>query len=85
MTTERHAEQVFDHLAAGNFYMITDNVRPYVDHDFPFDGLAIVRERFENLLTLKIDNSDAGPQEGKGLRSSILKGPMFKEMRRRNQ
>jgi NAD(P)-dependent dehydrogenase (short-subunit alcohol dehydrogenase family) len=85
MTTERHAEQVFDHLAAGNFYMITDNVRPYVDHDFPFDGLAIVRERFENLLTLKIDNSDAGPQEGKGLRSSILKGPMFQEMRRRNQ
>jgi NAD(P)-dependent dehydrogenase (short-subunit alcohol dehydrogenase family) len=44
MTPDRHAEQVFDHIAAGNFYMITDNVRPYVDHDFPFDGLGIIRE-----------------------------------------
>ena len=40
MTPERHAEQVFAHIEAGNFYMVT-NVRPYVDHDLPFDGVAV--------------------------------------------
>ena len=77
MTPQRHAEQVFAHIAAGNFYMITDNVRPYVDHDRPFDGLAIVRERYENLLDLTLDNSDAWVDRPGMAPSSILKGPMF--------
>ena len=59
MTPERHAEQVFAHIEAGNFYMVTDNVRPYVDHDLPFDGVAIMRERHENMQALTLDNSDA--------------------------
>lgn len=84
MATERHAEQVFDHIADGNFYMITDNVRPYVDHDFPFDGLAVVRERFENILQLKLDNSDAQKPGASGIASAILKGPMFDELERRS-
>ncbi len=31
MTPENHASQVFDLIAAGKFYVLTDNVRPYVD------------------------------------------------------
>ena len=85
MTPERHAEQVFDHIAAGHFYMITDNVRPYVDHDYPFDGLGIVKERVDNLLQLKIDNSDAMEPDPSGPASSILKGPMWQEMARRRE
>lgn len=85
MATERHAEQVFDHIAEGNFYMITDNVRPYVDHDFPFDGMSIVRERYENIQTLKLDNSDAFNPGTTGIPSAILKGPMFEELKRRSQ
>ncbi|NJN51152.1 MAG: SDR family NAD(P)-dependent oxidoreductase [Gammaproteobacteria bacterium] len=85
MSTERHAEQIFDHIAAGNFYMITDNVRPYVDHDFPFDGLELVRERYQNLLNLTLDNSDAMSESRSGPPSSILKGPMFQELRRRGE
>lgn len=83
MATERHAEQVFDHIAEGNFYMITDNVRPYVDHDFPFDGLGIIRERYENMMTLKLDNSDAWETGPSGPPSAILKGPLFQEVKRR--
>jgi NAD(P)-dependent dehydrogenase (short-subunit alcohol dehydrogenase family) len=83
MQTERHADQVFDQIAAGNFYMITDNVRPYVDHDYPFDGIGIVRERVENLLRQKLDNSDAWESGANGYPSAILKGPMFREMKRR--
>ena len=75
MTPERHAAQTFEHIASGNFYMVTDNVRPYVDHDRPFDGLGIVRERYENMLQLTIDNSDAWLDRVP--RSSIMKGPMF--------
>ena len=85
MTPERHAEQVFDHIEAGRFYMITDNVRPYVDHDYPFDGLGIARERLDNLLQLKLDNSDAMAAGPSGGPSSILKGPMWQEMARRRQ
>ncbi|MDA0788630.1 MAG: SDR family NAD(P)-dependent oxidoreductase [Proteobacteria bacterium] len=84
-TTERHARQAFDLIAAGKFYMITDNVRPYVDHDFPFDGMAIVRERFENMMDLELDNSDAMQPADAGPPSSILKGPMFAEMKRRRK
>ncbi len=82
-TTERHADQVFDLIAAGKFYMITDNVRPYVDHDYPFDGKAIVRERFENMMDLELDNSDALQPSLDGPPSAILKGPMFSRIKRR--
>ena len=86
MTPERHAEQVFDHIADGHFYMITDNVRPYVDHDFPFDGLSIVKERYDNLFNLQLDNSDAmSPGLLGGPSSSILKGPLWQEMARRSR
>lgn len=85
MSSERHAQQVFDQIAAGNFYMITDNVRPYVDHEFPFDGLSIVRERVENMLRLQLDNRDAWATHPGRSPSSILKGPLFAELdRRRN-
>lgn len=79
MTPERHAQQVFDHIAAGNFYMITDNVRPYVDHDHPFDGLGLVRERMENMLELKLDNADAFAQPVNRPPSAILKGPFWQD------
>ena len=84
MTTENHARQIFDHIAAGNFYMVTDNVRPYVDHDFPFDGIGIVRERVENMLDLQLDNADAWTEGPSGPPSTILKGPMFQEIKRRS-
>lgn len=84
-TTENHAQQVFDHIQAGNFYMVTDNVRPYVDHDYPFDGVAIVRERMENMLALQLDNSDAWGEGPNGPPSSILKGPMWQEIKRRTR
>lgn len=79
MTPDRHAQQVFDHIQAGNFYMVTDNVRPYVDHDLPFDGVAIMRERHENMQALTIDNSDAWVRRPGMAASSIMKGPMFGE------
>ena len=79
MTPERHAEQVFAHIEAGNFYMVTDNVRPYVDHDLPFDGVAIMRERHENMQALTLDNSDAWQRRPGMAPSSIMKGPMFGE------
>ena len=85
MTTEDHAQQVFDLISAGKFYVVTDNVRPYVDHDFPFDGLGIVRERFENMLDLELDNADAFEPGPNGLPTAILKGPIFGEMRRRRE
>ncbi len=83
MSTDRHAQQVFDHIGAARFYMITDNVRPYVDHDFPFDGLGLVRERFNSLMELQLDNSDAFDTDGRRPPSAILKGPMFQELQRR--
>ena len=54
MTPERHAEQVFDLIADGKFYLVTDNVRPYVDHDLPFDAMNIITERFDNLRELQL-------------------------------
>ena len=77
MTTEIHAQQVFDQISAGNFYMITDSVRPYVDHDRPFDGLSLVRERYQNMLDGQLDNGDAWSSAPGKVPSSILKGPMF--------
>ena len=79
MTPERHAVQVFDHIRAGDFYMVTDNVRPYVDHDLPFAGLAITRERHENIQQLTLDNSDAWQRRPGRAPSAIMKGPMFGE------
>lgn len=77
MTPDRHAEQVFDHIADGNFYIITDNIRPYVDHDKPFNGLEIIKERYDNMMQLTLDNSDAFNSESGRPTSSIMKGPMF--------
>jgi hypothetical protein len=77
MTPERHAQQVFDLIAAGKFYLVTDNVRPYVDHDFPFGAMDIIAERFDNLKELELDNVDAFETPALGYPSSILKGPMF--------
>jgi len=57
MTPERHAQQVFDRIGRGEFYLLTDNVRPYVDHDFSHNGLGLVRERFEDLMALRLDNT----------------------------
>ena len=85
MTPERHAEQVFDLIAAGKFYLVTDNTRPYVDHDFPFAAAQIIGERFHNLSSLELDNSDAFAAEQSAYPSSILKGPMFAELARRAQ
>ena len=70
--------QVFDYVARGEFYMITDNTRPYVDHTFPFDANALVEERMRGVLSRKLDNTD-----NLARRSAILKGPMFRELARR--
>ncbi len=75
MRTEYHARQVFDLIAAGNFHVLTDNVRPYVDHDHPFAGLGIIRERVENLLQLQLDNSDAWTAPAGRAPSLIFEGP----------
>lgn len=82
-TPEAHAMQVFDHIAAGNFYMVTENKRPYVEHDFPFDAEGIIQERMEGVLNLQLDNSDAFTSNQGRHSSSILKGPLFQEIARR--
>ena len=82
MTTENHARQVFDLIESGKFYLVTDNVRPYVDHEFPFNAKEIIRERLDNLMDFNLDNTDAFSEGSGSHPSSILKGPMFKEMRR---
>ena len=51
MATERHAQQVWDRIEQGQFYVITENVRPYVDHDHPFGALDIIRERVRRPTT----------------------------------
>jgi len=83
MTPERHAQQVFDQIAEGKFYVVTDNVKPYVDHDFPFNGMERIRERVDNLLRQTIDNRDAFSEDKTSLPSASLKGPFFDELRRR--
>lgn len=80
---QNHAIQVFDHIEAGNFYMVTENKRPYVDHDFPFDADGIIRERMEGVLSLQLDNKDAFKPTAAEVPSSILKGPLFQEIERR--
>ncbi|MFL2527938.1 MAG: SDR family NAD(P)-dependent oxidoreductase [Candidatus Azotimanducaceae bacterium] len=85
MTPENHAKQVFDLMKEGKFYLVTDNVRPYVEHDYPFEAKNIIRERFQNLDDLELDNSDVFDERGQGHPTSILKGAMFKEIRRLNE
>ena len=85
MSSEKHAEQVFDLISEGKFYVVTDNVRPYVDHDFPFDSANIIAERHRNIASLNLDNADAFTESGNGHPSSILKGPLFQEAKRRSQ
>ena len=82
MTPENHAKQVFDLMCQGKFYMVTDNVRPYVEHDYPFDAQTIINERLQNLEQLDLDNSDAFVALEGRHPSSILKGPMFQEITR---
>ena len=81
MSPERHAEQVFDLISAGKFYVVTDNIRPYVDHDFPFDSAEIIAERYRNMASLDLDNADAFSESVTSHPSSILKGALFKEAR----
>lgn len=83
MTTENHAQQVFDLIAANKFYLLTDNVRPYVNHDYPFEALKIVRERMENMSDLTLDNAGAFPTEPGDTKTSTLTGAMFREARKR--
>ena len=85
MSPERHAEQVFDLISAGKFYVVTDNIRPYVDHDFPFDSAEIIAERYRNMASLDLDNADAFSESGTSHPSSILKGALFKEARRKDR
>ena len=63
MTTESHAQQAFDLIAENKFYLLTDNILPYVNHDYPFEALNILKERMENMLDLTLDNAGAFPTE----------------------
>ena len=85
MSPENHAIQVFDLLKEGKFYLVTDNVKPYVDHNYPFEARTIIRERFQNLDNLELDNSDAFVEKEQGSPTSILKGAMFQEIQRLNE
>ena len=80
-----HAQQVFDHISNAIFYMITDNVKPYVKHDFPFEGMKITKERVDNLLTLKIDKIQMLLVVVRVVHVQVyLKGEMYKEMPTKN-
>ena len=85
MTPENHATQVFDLMREGKFYLVTDNVKPYVEHDYPFEASPIIRERFQNLDNLELDNSDAFVESEHGNATSILKGAMCQEIKRLNE
>ena len=75
--------------------MVTDSLRPYVDHDFPFDGVGVVRERVENMLELQLDNSDAlepkphgwprSPEERMGEGPPSVRRPSLCEVRKARQ
>merc|ERR1739838_757953 len=62
MTPEAHAQQVFDRIARGEFYVLGENIRPYVDHDFPFGASDLMHSRAVGLQRLLIDNADACKQ-----------------------
>ena len=57
--------------------MICDNIRPYVDHDFPLDGAGLARHRFAALeqpdFKRAIDHSGS------------FKTPLNKEVARRGR
>jgi len=80
MTPEAHAVQVFEFIERGAFYMITDNKRPYVDHDFPFGVNEIMDMRMADLHSRKLDNTR---QMKNG--TTMLSGPMFQEIARRTK
>lgn len=80
LSVEAHAQQVFDRIARGEFYVVGEEVRPYVDHDFPTGVQALVKERYEGLSTGHLDNRDSA----KGL-SHSFKGPLWKEGFRRSR
>ena len=83
MTTESHAQQVFDLIAENKFYLLTDNIRSYVNHDYPFEASNIVKERMENMLDLTLDNAGAFPTESGDVKTSSMTGVMFREARKR--
>ncbi|MCY4108882.1 MAG: SDR family NAD(P)-dependent oxidoreductase, partial [Chloroflexi bacterium] len=79
LTLESHAEDLRPHRR-GRFYVITENVRPYVDHDRPFGVDTLIRERMESLLSHQIDNRDAfvdGPAAGP---AATMKGSLFRSV-----
>ena len=78
MTPTNHGRQVWDRIAAGEFYMICDNIRPYVDHDFPFGGADVVRRRVELLLKPDFQRSFDTAKLGRP-------APLFAEAARRAQ
>ena len=63
LTPYNHGKQVFDRIAAGEFYMICENKRPYVDHDFEFGAESAINHRLTPLLKppfqKALDNSGA--------------------------
>lgn len=54
MTPESHAQQVFDRIARGEFYLVTENERPYVNHDFPLGAKNNFKERADGMLVGQI-------------------------------
>ena len=54
MTSDQHAQQVFDRIARGEFYLVCENERPYVDHDFPLGAQQMVEERTRGMLSRHI-------------------------------
>jgi NAD(P)-dependent dehydrogenase (short-subunit alcohol dehydrogenase family) len=82
MTPKAHGQQVWDRIAAGEFYMICDNIRPYVDHDFKLDGMGMVEARFAAInrpdFERSIDNGGS-PYNHNG---SHFTSPMVQEQTR---
>ena len=84
MTPKNHGRQVWDRIAAGEFYMITDSFRPYVEHDFPYEGKEMAASRVAAITQpdfgRKIDNRGAlGPYR------AAFVGKMMEETARRGR
>lgn len=77
LTPRNHARQVWDRIAAGEFYMVCDNIRPYVDHDFPLAS-ELVGHRAKLLLKPDFQRS-FDENDTKLVRTS----PFMREMARR--
>jgi len=87
ISPENHAAEVFTAISRAEFYVLGENVRPYADHDFPFGAFERLQERHDGIMRLQLDNRDAlEPNTQHGPvgqpRSRVLKGPMYREMRR---